>query len=170
MTWKEKNIAKLNSKLLKSMVLKAPKSISSIGFIVDQQSELNFNDLKKIQDLISQQFKLSKDLIKGISFENNNGHASDNDDWFCVKDFSFFGSLKYNSLHEFVKNDFDLLIIFQNSPNVFLNHVILQSKAGFKAGYESAQNEGIQFELRGNDFKELSLLQEIEKYLKLLQS
>ena len=163
MSWKQKNLNKLNKRLLANQKKIKPKGISRIGVLCQGQ------DQSRIKRGLEKVFDLDASDIWLMDFVEKNKHTLEDDHWFSELDFSLFGRLKYNKLEEFVKKDFDLLINYQNQPSVFLNHVNLHSNAGFKVGLIEADLDGLDMEIRecNNDIDLMN--SEIIKYLKILK-
>ncbi|MDA8594884.1 hypothetical protein N9L20_00235 [Flavobacteriaceae bacterium] len=163
MSWKQKNLNKLNKRLLANQKKRKPKGISTIGVLCQGQ------DQSTIKRALEAVFNIDASDVWLMDFVEKNKHTLEDDHWFSELDFSMFGRLKYNKLDDFVKKDFDLLINYQNQPSVFLNHVNLQSNAGFKVGLIDAHLDGLDMEVRecNNDIDLFN--SEIIKYLKILK-
>jgi len=163
MSWKQKNLNKLNRKLREQQTKQAPSKIKKIGVLCQGQ------DQNPIRRALEQSFGLDSSDIWIMDFVDKNKHSLEDDLWFSELDFSLFGRLKYNKLDEFVKKDFDLLISFQNQPSVFLNHVNLLSKAKFKIGLIEADLDGLDIEIRGSMSDIETINAELIKYLRILK-
>lgn len=118
---------------------------------------------------LSRQFSIPKENIACLVFKNYSKKEELSAEFISENDFGWSGSLKLNSLSEFVKNDYDLLINYGFEENLYLKVITLRSKSKFKIGFKS-KDEGL-YDLAVSDIgRNIETLDsETQKYLKILK-
>lgn len=88
---------------------------------------------------------------------------------FSEKSFGWSGSLKLNSLQEFVKIEYDLFINYGFAENLYMKVITLCSHAHFKIGFSSEDNRMYDLSIADADKRIDVLNEEAVKYLKILK-
>jgi hypothetical protein len=88
---------------------------------------------------------------------------------FSEKSFGWSGSLKLNSLQEFVKIEYDLFINYGIAENLYMKVITLYSHAHFKIGFSSEDNRMYDLSIADGDKRIDILNEEAVKYLKILK-
>jgi hypothetical protein len=167
---KSKLIIKKTEKLLKKTskkgFLNVSSVVNSVGIIVNEGSEFNFQSLKHLQ----------KDIASG----SNNFHVltcknkSDNYNefrgvFFYEKDFSWNGTLKSKEINAFLNNDFDMLLDYTKANTIYKKYLVAKSKAKFKVGYANVDKRLYDFmiDIESENISQFNI--ELIKYLKILK-
>ncbi|MGB1043060.1 MAG: DUF6913 domain-containing protein, partial [Tenacibaculum sp.] len=108
---------------------------------------------ENITVLVYREFS-KKDEVSPLFFTNN--------------DFGFKAVLKSDNLKDFVKKDFDLLINYTKSTNLFTNMVTLYSQADLKASFANIDDRLYDIVIADEALNEAVLNQELKKYLTIL--
>ncbi|MGB2128322.1 MAG: DUF6913 domain-containing protein [Flavicella sp.] len=139
--------------------------IITVGVLVET-SELQESE---ILSSISQHLMVPDHCIEFFKFEVQPIKKEMDSNVCSSKSFGWFGSLKLNSLHEFVKKDFDLFINYGISENLYLNMITLQSKSKFKIGFATEFTDLYDLSVSDpkRDIESFNL--EAAKYLKILK-
>ena len=82
--------------------------------------------------------------------------------------FGFNASLKSDNLKEFVKKEYDLLINYTKTPNLYTNMVTLLSQSDLKAGFANIDDRLYDIVISDEGQNEAILNQELKKYLTIL--
>ncbi len=164
--FKSKTISKKTAKLLKnkSNSLQISKNIKTVGIIVNEGSDFNFELLKKLQKEIatgSNNFSVLTCKKTADSYNEFRGII------ITESDFSWNGSIKPNEVLEFLDKPFDMLIDFTNNTKVYNNYLVAKSKANFKVGF--ANDDENLFDLMINSKSIPLFISELVKYLKILR-
>ncbi|WP_422091533.1 DUF6913 domain-containing protein [Tenacibaculum ovolyticum] len=88
--------------------------------------------------------------------------------FFTKKDIGFNASLKSDNLKNFVKNDYDLLINYIKTPNLYTNMITLLSKANLKSGFAGIDDRLYDIVVADEGLNEAVLNKELKKYLTIL--
>ena len=117
---KSKAVINKTEKLLKSKEqqnsLTISKTINSVGIIVDEGSEFDFELLKKLQKEIATG---SKNFHVLTCKNTNESYNEFRGLLFYEKDFSWNGTIKSKELLHFLATDFDMLIDYTKSNTIF---------------------------------------------------
>lgn len=167
---KSKTIINSTEKLLKNKqqfnFLEVSKTINSVGIIVDEGSEFNFEFLKKLQkeiNLGSKNFYVLTCKNTDESYNEFRGVL------FFEKDFTWNGKIKSNELLNFLDNDFDMLIDYTKSNTIFKKFLVTKSKAKFKVGYANIDQRLYDFMIAIENEGIRQFNTELVKYLKILR-
>ncbi|PKH51502.1 hypothetical protein CXF68_12760 [Tenacibaculum sp. Bg11-29] len=88
--------------------------------------------------------------------------------FFTKKDIGLNASLKSDNLKNFVRNDYDLLINYIKTPNLYTNMITLLSKANLKAGFADIDDRLYDIVVADEGLNEAVLNKELKKYLTIL--
>lgn len=139
--------------------------VQTVGILADAQGK-EYND-----DL------LNAILTHGIKVENcsflvfnsdQRNEITDKHSYFSSKDFGWSGAINEKFVIDFCNTEFDLLVNFFDEANPFLMKVAQQSKAGFKVGFDTVDQRLNHFLLQTQETKPKVFVDELFKYLKLL--
>lgn len=128
-----KNIKK---ELLKNNSLKgsAHKKVSSILILLDEDSQEN------LDQIISDKFNIDVLKVTSIVYKKKQDSVRNFENELIDKNFSLFGKLKNDVIEKLLKTEFDLLVNYING-NLSLNYVTAFSKASFKVGFATNQQQ-----------------------------
>ena len=163
---KTKAILKKTDKLLKNKnnSLQISKNIKTVGIIVNEGSDFNFDLLKKLQKEIasgSNNFSVLTCKKTNDSYNEFRGVI------LKESDFSWNGSLKSIEATDFLNTPFDMLIDFTNNTEVYNNFLVAKSQAKFKVGYANIDERLYDLMI---DSESIPLfINELIKYLKILR-
>ena len=148
-----KTIAKKHkaNKVLKVAILLDNESLENI-MLANLTSKLLFKK-ENIEVLIYREFSKNQEVMPKC---------------FTTKDFEFNGSLKSDNLKNFVKKEYDLLINYVKTPNLYTNMITLWSKAALKAGFAEIDDRLYDIVVSDEGLNEAVLNQELKKYLTIL--
>ncbi len=163
---KTKAILKKTDKLLKKKLnsLQISKNIQTVGIIVNEGSDFNFDLLKNLQKEIasgSKNFSVLTCKKTKDSFNEFRGVIIKD------SDFSWNGSLKSNEVTDFLTKPFDMLIDFTNNTEVYNNFLVAKSQAKFKVGYANIDDRLYDLMIDSDSIP--LFINELIKYLKILQ-
>ena len=121
-----------------------------------------------------------KNLIKIFGFDKNQitflEHKPQLDvkkeaiteDMFGNADFGWYGKIKNPLVQKFIQTDFDLLINYSSSANLYIDTLVLLSKASFKVSHAGI-NDDLYDLVVATGIKDIDTLnQEANKYLQIL--
>ena len=162
---KQKSIQKAYSKLIVKKVIKKPTNnkVKRVAVLLDNETLINV----VISNLTSK-LPFKKEQITVYTFREYSKKQEESSEFFSDNDFGFKASLKSDNLKNFVKNDFDLLINYTKSANLFTNMVTLLSQAELKVGFAEIDDRLFDIVVSDATFNEAVLNQEIKKYLTIL--
>ena len=164
--FKAKSIIKKTNKLLKnkSNSLQIAQNIQTVGVIVNEGSDFNFELLKQLQRDINSG---SSNFLVLTCKKTNDSYNEFRGVILKESDFSWNGAIKTNEIKEFLEKPFDMLIDFTNNTEVYNNYLVAKSKAKFKVGY--AQNDERLYDLMIEANSSKLFIAELIKYLKILR-
>ena len=141
------------------------KKIAKIGLILNDDTEgvsvvNNFIktfgfDKKQITFLVH---KPQLDVKKEANTEGMFGNA----------DFGWFGTIKNPLVQQFIQTDFDLLINYSPSSNLYIDTLVLLSKASFKVSHAGINDDFYDLVVATGLKDVATLNQEAKKYLQIL--
>jgi len=164
--FKSKTILKKTAKLLKnkSNSLQVSKNIQTVGVIVNEGSDFNFELLKKLQKEIASGNKNFDVLTCKKTTDSYNEFRGV---IITEADFSWNGVIKSREVLDFLEKPFDMLIDFTNNTKVYNNYLVAKSNANFKVGFAN-NNENL-FDLMISSESIPLFISELIKYLKILR-
>ena len=166
--FKNSGILRATKKLLQnkntSSSLQISNSIKSVGIIVTEGSDFNFDMLKYLQKEISLNSSALFVLTCKKTKENYNEFRGVT---IQEQDFTWNGSLKSPEVHDFLNKKVDMLIDLTNNSEVYTNFLVAKSKAKFKVGF--AHIDDRLFDLMIDVTSTQIFLTELVKYLTILK-
>lgn len=162
---KQKSIHKVFDKLIRKTGIKHQDSnkIKKVAIVLDNESLINI-----VLANLTNKLPFKKDQITVFTYREYSKKQEESPDFFTENDFGFKASLKSDNLKNFVKNDYDLLINYTKSSNIFTNMVTLLSQAKLKAGFANIDDRLFDIVVSDEAFNEAILNQELKKYLTIL--
>jgi hypothetical protein len=160
--WIKKNVKKSLSNLRHSV---SNNSIKTIGIVIDESL------FDKKEDLIRELEKsnITRSEIKIIVFrEVIKKNESLSYSAFSYKDLNWNATFNNNAVNEFINTNFDLLISYYDVERGPLLQLTCLSKADFKVGFESVDGRLNQFMIATSAIDYKIFIQELIKYLKIL--
>jgi len=166
--FKNKSIVKNTERFLKNKnqesSLNISRGIKTVGIIVDEGADFDFEKLKKLQKKIasgSKNFSILTCKNSPNEFNEFRGVV------FLEKDFSWNGKLQSKDVKSFLDNPFDMLIDYTKSSTIYKKYLVAKSKAKFKVGYANIDERLYDLMIAVKD--DISLFnEELIKYLKIL--
>lgn len=163
--FKEKSIQKVYNKLIDKNVYKSSNNqkITNIAILLDSETLINVIKANLVNKL-----PFKKEQITVFTYKQTVKKEEKSNSVFSDGDFGFKASLKSDNLKDFVKKDFDLLINYTKSSNLYTNMVTLLSQSKLKAGFTEIDDRLFDIVVSDNTFNEAVLNQELKKYLTIL--
>ena len=163
---KTKAILKKTNRLLKNKnnSLQIAKNIQTVGIIVNEGSDFNFELLKKLQKEVASG---SKNFSVLTCKKTNDSYNEFRGVIIKDSDFSWNGSLKSNEIKDFLDKSFDMLIDFTNNTEAYNNFLVAKSKAKFKVGF--ANEDERLYDLMIVSQSVPLFIEELINYLKILK-
>ncbi|MEE9349546.1 MAG: hypothetical protein V3U80_05820 [Flavobacteriaceae bacterium] len=166
---KVKSIARKIERLLKKKKqessLQISQSIKTVGILVNENSNFNFEKLKKLQRNIASGSDNFSILTCKTTIDSANEFRGV---VLTEKDFSWNGSLKSNDVNNFLNIEFDMLIDYTKSETVYKKYLVAKSKAKFKVGYANVDERLYDLMLAVED-DVVMFNTELLRYLKILK-
>lgn len=162
---KQKSIQKTFEKLIAKSIVKQhdQKKITKVAVLLDNESLINV-----ITSNLTTKLPFTKEQLTFFTFREYSKKQEISPDFFTNNDFSFNASLKSDNLKNFVKNEYDLLINYTKTANIFTNMVTLLSQAKLKVGFANIDDRLFDIVVFDETFNEAILNQELKKYLTIL--
>lgn len=157
-----KKINKLSSQLEEGRIV-SQKEIQSVGILTTEE--------------ISSKIDLQKQVEKNLGIRNSKiysfkaFHKLDEVSYkhFSEKDINWKGTFIQPNFLSFLEQPFDLLIGYFNTPNLYLEMAVLQSKATFKSGFAELDSKLYELEISEKIDNVQGFSQELKKYLIILK-
>jgi hypothetical protein len=141
------------------------EEIHTIAVLIENEQVFQ----RDIKGDLSRQFGIPKEGIDCLVYKSYQKNEEKNTEFISEIDFGWSGSLNLNSLSEFVKNDYDLLINYGFEENLYLKVITLRSQSKFKIGF-ATNDEGLYDLAISDDARNVETLNsETQKYLKILK-
>ncbi|MEX6625397.1 DUF6913 domain-containing protein [Tenacibaculum salmonis] len=165
-TFKEKSIQKKYDKLIVNGVNKDQNTtkINKVVVLLDNESLENI----VISNLINT-LPFKKENIEVFIYKEYSKKEELASNFFTNNEFGFKASLKSDNLKNFVKNDYDLLINYVKTPNLYTNTITLLSQASLKASFAGIDDRLYDLVISDEGLNEAVLNQELKKYLTILK-
>jgi hypothetical protein len=126
-------------------------------------------DRSRIVSELTSLLKIAESDIKVVVFLKKYKNENEPDDIITPKDFGWYGKIDSEKIKNILTNKYDLLINYSKVDNVYLNILILQSKAAFKVGFAHLDKRLYDFMIRC-EVDEIALFnEELLKYLVILK-
>ncbi|WP_196889181.1 DUF6913 domain-containing protein [Aureivirga sp. CE67] len=138
--------------------------IRKVGFVIESNQEKD-----QIVKLLKKELDLNDTQLQFLIFaEYNKGEVLE-DYFFTENNFGWNAEIKSNYLKDFVQKDFDLLVNFSDIDNLFINLVVLESKAKFKVGFPGIEDNLYQLMIACDTSQIPTFVKELKKYLHILK-
>ncbi|MDO6812209.1 DUF6913 domain-containing protein [Tenacibaculum soleae] len=162
---KQKSIQKIYNKTIvkKSVKNKEERKIKKVAILLDNESLENI-----VLANLSNKLSFVKENITVLIYREFSKKEEVLPKFFTNKDIGMKASLKSDNLKNFVKNDYDLLISYIKTPNLYTNMVTLLSQASLKTGFAGVDDRLYDLVISDEGFNEAVLNQELKKYLTIL--
>ncbi len=155
----------VKKRLLNVKLLNANTYIKTVGIIIDEQY---FNQKEKIVNLLVEN-GLPVNQIKFIVFKNQIKKTETFDyPVFSYKNINWSSHFEKNEISNFISYPFDLLINYYDQEKAPLILATNDSKASFKVGFSSVDNRLNHFMIDLNPENSKIFIDELFKYLKIL--
>lgn len=157
-----KKFDKTISKLQDNRVV-SQKEIRTVGILTTEAVSSKIDLQSEIETILG--LKNSKIF----SFKKFNKSDEVSFKHFSEKDINWKGEFKEPTFQSFLEQPFDLLIGYFNHNHLYLEKAILESKAGFKAGFSDVNSKLYELEIsiELENVQQFSL--ELKKYLQILK-
>jgi len=162
---KDKSIEKEYNKIIDKKVNKnhSIAKVKKVIILLDNESLENV----MIANLINV-LSFKKENIEVLVYKEFLKKQETSPIFFTNKDLGFKASLKSDNLKKFVVNDYDLLINYIKTPNLYTNMITLLSKASLKAGFAGIDDRLYDIVISDEGLNEAVLNKELKKYLTIL--
>ncbi|CAM1365375.1 conserved hypothetical protein [Tenacibaculum litopenaei] len=162
---KERSIEKKYRELLVNKVSanSLTTKIKKVAVVLDNESLVNV-----ITANLTNKFPFKASDIRFLVYRKFEKGQEASELFFTENEMGYKASLKSDNLLNFVKNDYDLLINYTKSFNLYTNVITLQSNARFKAGFAEVEDQLFDLIVTDTTFNEAVLNQELKKYLTIL--
>lgn len=120
----------------------------TVPFFLKNEQKSPFGEVKKVliflddiseKEMIVSQLatllKIAESDIKVVVFQRKLRKETPDEDIVTPKDFCWYGKIDNEKLKNIITNKYDLLINYSKVDNVYLNILLLQCKAAFRAGF-----------------------------------
>ncbi len=163
--FKQKSIEDHYEKLINKQLSKNTQvgKIKTIGAILDNETLVNV-----IRANLLTRLPIEKNNIRFLVYKEYVKNQEEKAFTFTEKEIGYQCSLKSDNLKEFVRNDYDLLINYTKSPNLYTNIITLHSQAKLKVGFANVDDRLFDLVVSDTTFNEAILNQELKKYLTIL--
>ncbi|OGS70310.1 MAG: hypothetical protein A3F91_03370 [Flavobacteria bacterium RIFCSPLOWO2_12_FULL_35_11] len=113
--------------------------------------------------------KISESDIKVVVFLRKLKNENMSNDIITPKDFGWYGKIDSEKIKNILTNKYDLLINYSKVDNVYLNILLLQSKATFKVGFAHLDKRLYDLMIRCETDEIALFNEELLKYLVILK-
>lgn len=145
--------------------LQVNKAIKTVGILVKENSDFDFEGLKKLQKKIpigSKNFSVLTYKIQNETYNEFRGA------FFYEKHISLTGKIKSKEVSDFLNTEFDMLIDYTGADTIFAKFLITSSKAKFKVGYYTENENFYDFMIGVEKENTKEFNKELIKYLTIL--
>ena len=162
---KQKSIQKIYNKTIVKNEVKNHKErkVKKVAILLDNESLENI-----VLANLTNKLPFEKENITVLIYREFSKKEEISPKFFTNKDIGMKASLKSDNLKNFVKNDYDLLINYVKTPNLYTNMVTLLSQASLKTGFAGVDDRLYDLVISDEGFNEAVLNQELKKYLTIL--
>ena len=146
---------------------KEVSNIRNLAVLIDASQSVNILSVVKLANELG----VKSDNLKVMGYKEDQKEISDDKDadYYNDKSFGVGGSVKSNSLNDFINKDYDILINFYSESKLELDYVAAASKAKFKVGFAEIDNRINDLVIGSADQDTNLFISELKKYLKILQ-
>lgn len=162
---KNKSIEKAYNRIISTQKTKKKtvQPIKKVAVLLDNEALVNIVTANLTNKLPFKKGNITVLVYRGFSKKQEVSPL-----FFTDKEIGFKASLKSDNLKHFVKNEYDLLINYTKSSNIYTNTITLLSEAKFKAGFTNIDDRLFDIVVADDNFNEAVLNQELKKYLTIL--
>ncbi len=162
---KHKSIQKTYDKAIVKAVSKNHNKtkVKRVAILLDSESLENV-----MLANLTNELSFKKENIEVLVYKEYSKKQDASPTFFTNNDFGFKASLKSDNLKNFVKNDYDLLINYIKTPNLYANMITLLSQADLKAGFAGVDDRLYDIVISDEGLNEAVLNKELKKYLTIL--
>ncbi|MGB5944169.1 MAG: hypothetical protein WBG71_14890 [Leeuwenhoekiella sp.] len=140
-------------------------TIESVGLIYNAKHFVEKPDWSSLVGFLPK-----NTTVKAVCFmDEKPSETPDNVLFFNEKDIGGLGKIKNPAIAEFTKTPFDLLVGYFDTENLFLNLLVAQSQAQFKAGLRSEEPKLYDLMINSEEGDRDQFIIELHKYLKILK-
>ena len=163
---KRRSLRKLTEKhMLERELSGLNAKVKTLGFLVDEQSIQDFTPLIQFSESLG---LAAKDVRVFFFLESKRKIPSLRQDQVYNRDFDWKGMIQNENAREFLDREFDVLVGYYQGTHDFLDAMIAQSRAKFKAGFVGGEERLFDL-LIDVDFNKMKLFEaELAKYLQIL--
>lgn len=130
-------------------------------------------DNESLEDIVmanlTNTFAFKKQNIEVLIHREYSRKQEASSKFFTNNDFGFKASLKSDNLKNLVKNEYDLLINYVKTPNLYTNTITLLSKASLKVSFAGVDDRLYDLVIADKGLNEAVLNKELKKYLTILK-
>ncbi|MBW1297734.1 hypothetical protein GBO31_19645 [Aquimarina litoralis] len=146
---------------------KEVSNIRSLAVLIDASQSVNILSLVKLANELG----VKSESLKVMGYKEDQKEITDDKDaaYYNDKSFGVGGSIKSNSLTQFINKDYDILINFYSESKLELDYVAAASKAKFKVGFAEIDNRINDLVIGSANQNTNLFISELKKYLKILQ-
>ena len=162
---KQKSIQKIYDSTIvkKTEKVYSANKVTNVAILIDSESLENV----MVANLINK-LPFKKENIVVLIYREYSKKQEISSKFFTDNDFGYKASLKSDNLKKFVKNDYDLLINYVKTPNLYTNIITLLSNASLKTGFAGIDDRLYDLVISDEGLNEAVLNQELKKYLTIL--
>ncbi|MDH7448264.1 DUF6913 domain-containing protein [Aquimarina sp. 2201CG14-23] len=146
---------------------KGVSNIQSLAVLIDASQSVNVLSVVKLANELG----VKSERLKVMGYKEDQKEISDDKDaaYYNDKSFGVGGTVKSNSLNEFIQKEYDVLINFYSESKLELDYVAAASKAKFKVGFAEIDNRINDLVIGAANQNTNLFISELKKYLKILQ-
>jgi hypothetical protein len=136
-----------------------------IGIIFCNDDQSKIEAAERLGTLL----KMDGKQVKTIAYERRNDIKHLPYDSITKENFSFLGNLIGKPITDFVNNEFDFLICFDEQPNNMVRNILANSKAKCRVGrFEESNQPSFEMLLENKKSEDTDWVDSIYKYLKII--
>ena len=155
---------------LNQLIAQIDKSRTPSSKIINSIAVIASADISSEVDLQKEIEKILKvKNIKIYSLRKFNKTDEFSHQHFTEKDINWSGNFTQENFKCFLEEQFDLLIGFFNTNNIYLERAILESQAQFKAGFAGVNSKLYEIEISEKIENVTVFTSELKKYLQIIK-
>ncbi len=140
--------------------------LKTLAVLIDASYSVNILSLVKLANELG----VTPNNLKVMGYkEDKEVEDSKDADYYNDKSFGVNGTIKSQSLQEFIDQDYDVLIGFYQDNKIELNYVAAASNAKLKVGFAEVDNRINDLIIGATVNNPNLFIKELKKYLKILQ-
>jgi hypothetical protein len=124
----------------------------------------------RIETDLKNRLNVDEFYIHTLVFDDHMKSDGTMTDWIHPGDFGWFGKIKSARIRKIFTNRFDLLINYCKVDRLYMNIILLQCKAAFRAGFPHLRSEfyNLIIDCKSGDWKTFNA--ELHKYMDILKN